>query len=301
MTAAEETEDSVWNQRAEGDRTFCCPLGFGAGQALEGFWRGVFGRVRPGARLLEIGCGSGQVSVWAAEAHRGLTITASDIHHSADAVGRHPDVTFRGGVRAEALPFPDSAFDLVVSNFGFEYADPALAAPELARVVALAGGAVLVVHRTDSDVSASSRLMIEIAGRLDQAGIAAQLRRAAALKPEDPSRGRLLKQVLDARAGIPTAPFNFSGPEYFALAERLAGGEAVEAAEIEAIHRGVAMRLAMAREQARAALDLAGLRTLLGRFHAAGLRAEASEVTATYEDGRVERIGWVALLARPAG
>lgn len=107
MAASGPDGSSVWDDRVGSDPTFCCPVGYGAGQALEGFWRDVFGRARLGARLLEVGCGSGQVSVWAAEARRGLRILATDIHNRPSAVMRHPEVGFQGGVRAEALPFPD--------------------------------------------------------------------------------------------------------------------------------------------------------------------------------------------------
>lgn len=297
--ASGETESSVWDERVEGDPTFCCPVGYGAGQALEGFWRDVFAHARPGARVLEIGCGSGQVSIWAEEAQRGMRIVATDVHSRAGELSAHPGLAFQGGVRAEALPFPPATFDLAVSNFAFEYADPQKAAPELARVLAPGGGAVMVMHRADSEISASSRLMIEIEHRLAEAAVSDQIRRAAGLRRDHLSRRKLLKQVLGQRAQIPPAAFNFSGAEYFALAERLLKGEAVAAAEIDRIDRGMAMRLAMAQEQARAALDPGRLQALLALFQTTGLAAEATELCCTYPGGQVDRVGWIALLTKP--
>jgi ubiquinone/menaquinone biosynthesis C-methylase UbiE len=46
--------------------------------------------------------------------------------------------------RAESLPFPDSSFDLITAAGSLNYADPALAFPELRRVVDPAG--TLVVY-----------------------------------------------------------------------------------------------------------------------------------------------------------
>ncbi len=299
MSESGQSGSSIWDDRVEGDPTFCCPIGYGAGQALEGFWRDVFGGIRPGARVLEIGCGSGQVSLWAVEARRGLKILASDIHNRPGAALGHPEVRFQGGVRAEQLPFPPGSFDLVVSNFAFEYADLQMAAPELARVLVPGGAAALVMHRAESDITASSRLMIEIDRRLAQAGISDRVRRAASLRRDHLSRRKLLKEILGRTGEIPAAPFNFSGAEYFSLAERLLEGKAVAAAEIDEVDRGIAMRVAMAREQARVALDLNGLGQLLARFRAAGLIAEASELSCTYAEGRVDPVAWVGLLTRP--
>ena len=298
MAAGGDAGGSVWDDRVESDPTFCCPVGFGAGQALAGFWRDVFKGARPGARVLEIGCGSGQVSIWAAQARRGLKILATDIHNRPGAVMRHPEVGFQGGVRAEALPFPAGAFDLAVSNFGFEYAELGQAPAELARVLAPDGAAVLVMHRSDSDISVSSRLAIDIARRLTEAEVPDKVRRAAGLRRDHLSRRALLKHVLKLKAEVPAAPFNLSGAEYFGFAERLLAGEAVAAAEMDQVDQGVAMRLAMARDQSQVALDPARLRTLLERFKAAGLRAEATELSCTYPDGLVDRVGWIALLTK---
>ncbi len=300
MAFSEGPEASIWRDRIESDPVFCCPVDYGAGQALEGFWREVFRSARPGSRVLEIGCGSGQVSLWAAEAKPGLKILATDLHNRCADALRHPDIRFQGHVRAEQLPFPPGAFELVVSNFAFEYADLPPACRELGRVLTPGGGAVLVMHRVDSDISVSSRLMIEIDRRLRETGIPESVRRAAGLGRHHLSRRKLLKQALSRRADIPAAVFNFSGAEYFVMAERLLRGEAVDAAELDQVDQGFAMRLRMAREQARVALDTARLRTLLAAFSAAGLRTDASDLSCTYPDGRVDQVGWIALLTKAA-
>jgi ubiquinone/menaquinone biosynthesis C-methylase UbiE len=127
-------QESVWTRRLERGPEFSLALGWGPGQVLEAFWRDIFAMVPAGARILEVACGSAQVSLWAAEARRGLRITASDVVETPGAGRSHPDIAFLGGAPAEALPVQDAAFDLTVSNFAIEYADIARALPELARV-----------------------------------------------------------------------------------------------------------------------------------------------------------------------
>jgi hypothetical protein len=55
-------------------------------------------------------------------------------------------VRFHGGIDAASLPFEDRCFDLVVSQYGFEYAEIDRALPEVLRVRALRGGIAMVLH-----------------------------------------------------------------------------------------------------------------------------------------------------------
>jgi len=214
--------DSVWTRRLARGPKFSCLLGWGPGQAIETFWRDVFTTAPRGARLLEIGCGSGDVSVWAAEAGRDLRVVASDIYEGSEGVRQHPGVTFLGGARAEALPVEPESFDMIVSNFAFEYAsDREAAAGEVARALRPGGSAILVLHSADSIVTAGSLSAIEVRAALARADIPERVRRAAALRPDHLSRRKLLKDVLKARDGFPMAGFGFSGGEYFDIAERL--------------------------------------------------------------------------------
>jgi SAM-dependent methyltransferase len=91
--------------------------------------------IRPGARVLDVGAGDGNVAV--ACAGRGARVSACDLA---------PGMVVRGRVRAgrrvewtvadvRELPYPDRSFDVVVSSFGATLApDPAAAVSELARV-----------------------------------------------------------------------------------------------------------------------------------------------------------------------
>ena len=96
------------------------------------------GRVRPGERVLDVACGTGNTAL-AARA-RGAAVTGLDLTPELLAVARtraaeegYDDITWEVG-DAEDLPFPDGAFDVVVSSCGLMFApDQRKAAGEVAR------------------------------------------------------------------------------------------------------------------------------------------------------------------------
>jgi len=97
--------------------------------------------VRVGTRMLDLACGPGIVTAIAAT--RGAIPRGLDFSSAMLAVARasHQGVEFVEG-DAEAPPFPDGAFDAVVSNFGIHHVPrPALALTAAHRVLR-AGGRV---------------------------------------------------------------------------------------------------------------------------------------------------------------
>jgi len=97
--------------------------------------------VPAGCQLLDVACGSGQVALWAAR--DGVQVTGVDIAPNlvqraqarADAEGLK--ARFIEG-DAEALPFEDASFDVVISLVGAMFAPrPELVARELLRVCSL--------------------------------------------------------------------------------------------------------------------------------------------------------------------
>ncbi len=92
----------------------------------------------PGKDWLDVGCGTGELAFMAAET--GATVTGADLSPTLvetarrQAAERGVDVTFEVG-DAEALPYPDAAFDIVTSSVGAIFApDHRAVASELARV-----------------------------------------------------------------------------------------------------------------------------------------------------------------------
>lgn len=95
-------------------------------------------QLKPGERVLDVACGSGNLALPAARA--GAIVTGVDIAPNlleqarARAAAEGLTIKFDEG-DAESLPYADAAFDVVVSMFGAMFAPrPELVASELARV-----------------------------------------------------------------------------------------------------------------------------------------------------------------------
>jgi SAM-dependent methyltransferase len=105
----------------------------------------------PGSRLLDVACGSGQLALMAAR--DGLEVTGIDIAGNlierarARAQAEGLKVRFEEA-DAEALPFEDASFDVVVSLIGAMFAPrPTLVAQELLRVCR-PGGTIAMANWT---------------------------------------------------------------------------------------------------------------------------------------------------------
>ena len=94
--------------------------------------------ISPGTRMLDLGCGAGQIAIPAARAGAqvtGIDIAANSIAQAqARAAAEGVTVRFEEA-DAEMLPYRDAQFDLVVSLIGAMFAPrPALVASEMLRV-----------------------------------------------------------------------------------------------------------------------------------------------------------------------
>lgn len=88
-----------------------------------------------GARVLDVGCGPGRAAAALSERYA-AAVTGLDASPEMLAAAREiaPSVTFVEGV-AEALPFDDLSFDVVVSSFVVHLLDRTAAFPEIRRVL----------------------------------------------------------------------------------------------------------------------------------------------------------------------
>jgi len=120
---------------------------------MEGSAREFYERlnIAPGAQLLDVACGSGQLALMAAK--DGIAVTGVDI--AGNLVERARTRAQAEGLRArfeeadaESLPFEDASFDVVVSLIGAMFAPhPRVVAQELLRVC-VPGGTVAMANWT---------------------------------------------------------------------------------------------------------------------------------------------------------
>jgi len=98
-----------------------------------------FAQVAPGQNVLDVACGTGVVAVTAAR--RGAVVSGLDLspvlleraRHNADLAG--VAIAFTEG-DAEALPYPDASFDVVLSQYGHIFAPrPAVVLADMLRVL----------------------------------------------------------------------------------------------------------------------------------------------------------------------
>ena len=102
------------------------------------------GRIRAGESVLDVACGTGNTTLMARA--RGATVTGLDLTPELLAIAQkraaaegYDDILWKEG-DAENLPFPDGAFDVVVSSCGLMFApDQKKVASEVARVTKRGG------------------------------------------------------------------------------------------------------------------------------------------------------------------
>jgi SAM-dependent methyltransferase len=106
------------------------------------------GRIGPGDRVLDVACGTGVLAM-AAHARlegQGEVVGLDPNEEMLDVARRKgPQVTWRCG-SAEAIPFPDASFDVVVSQFGLMFFEDGVAGlREMVRVLRPGGRLAVAV------------------------------------------------------------------------------------------------------------------------------------------------------------
>lgn len=296
------------------------------GGAIAAFWGPVFAALPPVARVLDVATGNGVLPrmLLACRHEPGVRCDAVDIapvqpKWLADLTATdRARVNVRGGVDALALPFADGVFDLVVSQYGIEYAPLDRAIAEVLRVRSPRGAIAMVLHHAQGQPAKVAALELEHLAWLQGEGGLLDAT-AAMLEPmarASTPQGRATLQG-DAAANAARERFNAVQNE---LAAR---GDGKEGADVlfEAREAAMSLLAIAGRQGARAAAsaladyraELAASETrlrdlrehALGAEEAQGLRdrlAAALGGPASLEELREEAgylMGW-ALRANPA-
>ena len=129
------------------------------------FWQLQFGALPRGARVVDLATGNGAVALLAAEYS-----SRNDMQFTIDALDKaeirpHQDleqansvqewlsaVRFRGGAPNESTGLEAGCADLVTSQYGFEYGDPAAGSREIMRVLKPGGRIAFITHHANSVV-----------------------------------------------------------------------------------------------------------------------------------------------------
>jgi SAM-dependent methyltransferase len=211
-----EAWDRFWTRDQKVAGGGCLPSGQNlVDQVQRECWREFAGSLPNGARVLDLGTGDGRVMRWLAEVRGDLNLLGVDQAPSLPPAPKHTRT--RGGVDIAALPFGDVSFEAATSQFGFEYADTAAAAAELARVLRSGGRFRLIVHHADGPIVSHNAARLEglvwaarDSGLIDRARTLAAARRVAPL----PTPQSFAEAVSEARSRFGTQ----SGGEELALA-----------------------------------------------------------------------------------
>lgn len=119
------------------------------------FWDRCFDALEADGRVMDLATGNGALPLLLSQhaSGRNAWVDAVDlaiVSPSWYQPALHPRIRFHPGTAMEKLPFMDATFDLVVSQFGLEYAAWPEALLECARILKPSGRAAFVMHHADS-------------------------------------------------------------------------------------------------------------------------------------------------------
>lgn len=140
----------------------CVPHNPATEQQINGHWHALFAALPDESRVLDIATGNGvvlrQAAAAAEAANKQFTLVGIDaadidpLRFAPGGFGSRVSVRFIGGIDAASLPFDNASFDVVVSQYGLEYAQLDAAFSEVERVLCAGGWLHWLAHSDESEV-----------------------------------------------------------------------------------------------------------------------------------------------------
>ena len=161
-------ENPGWRNYWKSNRpASCIPANDATAMEIAASWIGLFAELENGVRVLDIATGNGILLAHATTAARqcartfeltGVDLADIDPQRFVDdsPIG-FDDIRFVGRTAAEKLPFAAGEFDVVVSQYGLEYAQLDKALAEVERVLSPGGRLVWLAHCENSEVVLQNR------------------------------------------------------------------------------------------------------------------------------------------------
>jgi len=166
MSTTDQGWADYWQHDGDGGEVFVNARGE-RHPALADFWSTVFDRVPPNAGIIDIASGAGSIFAHLPAGHS-FQLHAADIAEEAlQALAERIPGVATTVCSADAVPFDDGYFDLVVSQFGIEYAGIDAFA-EAARLVAPGGRLDCLCHVEDGYIDSNNKAQLDEARYLDE-------------------------------------------------------------------------------------------------------------------------------------
>jgi SAM-dependent methyltransferase len=300
-----EARNTSWTRYWSSGVLHSCPGSFSGNYdgAIAAFWKEAFVPLTAGRRVLDVATGNGALprmllgfDGWG---DSGCHVDAIDLAQLAPDWVSGLDADRRGrlrlhsGVMAEHLPFAAAGFDLVVSQYGIEYAALEQALAEAARVLKPGGRLCLLMHHADSvpvrrgaievaqaESLLAARGLIDTASRmLPWLALAASAEGRARLQGNAAANAdrdlfnraqQQLQNAIDAAAAEADLLFEARDQVQGVLAMVAAHGVEAAQAALRALRQMYEEHLLRARELCAHALDAERLREVLRQLDALG-------------------------------
>ena len=172
------TDTPEWDQLWRFDSESALRLGDPAHQSLAAFWLDALAAKTDRTWVLDIACGNGVIAKYIdqAIAKHGLSyeyigVDSAQVKPPAAGALSHLRPKFFVNQKVEDSSFKNDKFDLIVSQFGFEYCDKAAVIELAARWLKPAGEMIMLVHSETSAITLESKQILEQMRVLEESGL----------------------------------------------------------------------------------------------------------------------------------